>query len=241
MFHVKHKYFTGWKRAMSVKKSYLGHRERIRDRYIKSDGNGLSDYELLELLLTYAIPRKDVKPVAKRLIKEFKNLPCVLDANFDDLNKIDGLGSISSVLIVLIKKLMEKYLENRLYDRDVLSSPKIVVDFARVRLSGQADELFLCIYLNTKNEVIKYEIVQEGTIDQVVLYPRKVMESAIVNKASSLILVHNHPSGHVEPSDEDRILTDEIIASAKLFDLRVLDHIIIAKSGYFSFRENNLI
>jgi DNA repair protein RadC len=226
---------------MSLKPDYLEHRKRIRSRFIKSNGKGMSDYEFLELLLTYAIPRKDVKPIAKQLLSSFGSFSGVLDADKKDLKQINGVGEVSSVLILLVKKLMELYLEDVLFDRNVLSSPKMVVDFARLKISGSKDELFLCIFLNTKNEVIDYEIVQEGTIDQVILYPRKLIERAIIHKASGIILIHNHPSGHAEPSSEDKILTNEIISSAKLFDLRVLDHIIVSKGGYFSFKENNLI
>jgi DNA repair protein RadC len=226
---------------MSLKPDYLEHRKRIRSRFIKSNGKGMSDYEFLELLLTYAIPRKDVKPIAKQLLSSFGSFSGVLDADKKDLEQIKNVGEVSSVLIILVKKLMELYLEDVLFDRNVLSSPKMVVDFARLKISGSKDELFLCIFLNTKNEVIDYDIVQEGTIDQVILYPRKLIERAIIHKASGIILIHNHPSGHAEPSSEDKILTNEIISSAKLFDLRVLDHIIVSKGGYFSFKENNLI
>lgn len=226
---------------MSYKKDYVKHRERIRTRFIKSGGDGLSDYELIELLLTYAIPRKDVKPIAKQLLNKFDSFSGVFDASIHDLKKIEGIGDISSILILLIKKLMQTYLDESIIKRDVLASPKAVVDFARAKISGSKDELFLCVFLNTKNEVIKYEILQEGTVDQVILYPRKVMESAILYKASAIILIHNHPSGHTEPSKEDKNITHEIIKTAKLFDIRILDHIIVGKRGYYSFRENNVI
>lgn len=226
---------------MSYNKDYVKHRERMRNRFIKSNGNGLSDYELIELLLSYAVPRKDVKPIAKELINKFDSFSGVFDASIDELKKINGIGDISSVLLLLVKKLMETYLEESMIDKEVLSSPKAVVNFARVKISGSKDEIFLCVYLNTKNEVIKYDILQEGTIDQVILYPRKVMESALLYKASAIILIHNHPSGYTEPSGDDKNLTNEIIKTAKLFDIRVLDHIVVGKRGYYSFRENNLI
>lgn len=226
---------------MSYKKDYLKHRERIRNRFIKSKGKGLSDYELLELLLTYAVPRKDVKPIAKQIMNKFGSFSGVFDASLHELKKIEGIGDTSSILMMLVKKLIEAYLEESLIQSDVLSTPKAVVDFAKAKISGSKNELFLCVFVNTKNEVIQYEILQEGTIDQVILYPRKVMESALLYKASAIIIIHNHPSGHTEPSTDDKDLTHEIIKSAKLLDIRVLDHIIVGKRGYYSFRENNLI
>ncbi|NIP38995.1 MAG: DNA repair protein RadC [Candidatus Dadabacteria bacterium] len=124
---------------------------------------------------------------------------------------------------------------------DALSSPDAVADFAKAGLSGLKDEVFLCILVNTKNEVIDYEVIQEGTIDQVVLHPRKVLEQALNKKASGIILVHNHPSGHAEPSRENKALTKEMIKTAELINLRILDHLVIGSNSYYSFRENSLI
>ena len=226
---------------MSINYGYIHHRKRLRKRFVNSDGHGLSDYELIELLLTYSIPRKDVKPVAKRLIKHFGGLTGILDASADELAVVGGVGEISSILILLVRKCMEMYLEENLTGKDILTSPQLVVNFARGKISGNKDELFVCIFVNTKNELISYEIVQEGTIDQVIVYPRKIMESALAKKASAIILVHNHPSGYTDPSQEDRDLTTDIIKVAKLFDIRVLDHIIVGRRGYFSFKENGII
>ncbi len=116
-----------------------------------------------------------------------------------------------------------------------------MADFAKAKLSGEKDEVFICIFVNTKNEVIDYDVIQEGTIDQVVLHPRKVLEQALNKKASGIILVHNHPSGHTEPSAEDRSLTNEMKKAAELINLRILDHLIIGSKDYYSFRENGLI
>ena len=226
---------------MTEKPDYLEHRKRIRERFLNSSGKGLSDYELIELLLTYAIPRRDVKPVAKQLYKKFGGLRGILDCSREELEKIEGIGPASYTLILLIKEIVINYFEENMVKRDVLSSPGYVAEFAKAKLSGLKDEVFLCIFVNTKNEVIGYETIQEGTIDQVVLHPRKVLERALYKKASGIILVHNHPSGHAEPSAEDKILTREMIKAAKLINLRILDHLIIGNNTYYSFRENSLI
>lgn len=226
---------------MADKHDYVGHRKRIRERFIKSCGKGLSDYELIELLLTYAIPRKDVKPIAKELERTFGGFRNILDSTREELEKTEGIGPSSSTLILLVKEILINYFEEVMLKGDALNSPEIVADFAKAKLSGLKDEVFMCIFVNTKNEVIGYEIIQEGTIDQVVLHPRKVLEQAINKKASGIILVHNHPSGHSEPSREDRVLTKEIKTAAELINLRILDHLIIGSNSYYSFRENSLI
>jgi DNA repair protein RadC len=201
----------------------------------------MHDYELLELLLTFSIPRRDVKPVAKKLISEFGGLSGVLDADQKKLEELQGVGSMSAALIRLVKELYNTYLAENMKRGDVLSSPETVLKFVRVRLSGMTNEAFMVIYMNVKNEVIDYSILHEGTIDNVAVYPRRIIESALSRHASGVILVHNHPSGNPTPSREDKALTRDIADAAITLDIRVLDHIIVGKDGYFSFLENDLI
>jgi len=226
---------------MPDKPHYLEHRKRLRERFNKGGSEGFHDYELLELLLTYAIARKDVKPIAKELINRFGSLSGVLDASEKELNEIHGIGPISATLIRMVKELCGAYLAEKMKERDLLSSPQAVIDFARMKLSGLPHEAFMVIYLNTKNKVLKYEIVQEGTVDRAVVFPRKIIEGALANHASGLILLHNHPSGHHQPSDEDKHLTRSIAEAARIVDLRILDHIVVGKEGYFSFMENHIL
>jgi DNA repair protein RadC len=220
---------------------YVNHRKRLRERFRKSGADGMHDYELLELLLTFSIPRRDVKPVAKKLISEFGGLSGVLDADQKKLEELSGVGSMSAALIRLVKELYNTYLAENMKRGDVLSSPETVLKFVRVRLSGMTNEAFMVIYMNVKNEVIDYSILHEGTIDNVAVYPRRIIETALSRHASGVILVHNHPSGNPMPSREDKILTREIADAAGTLDIRVLDHIIVGKDGYFSFMENDLI
>jgi len=123
----------------------------------------------------------------------------------------------------------------------VLSSPQTVLNFAKSKLAGQPNEVFLCIYLNTKNEVLKHSIINQGTVDKAAVYPRRIIKEALDCHAAGLILMHNHPSGHCQPSPEDKALTDSIISVAKTMDIRLLDHIIVGRLGHYSFAEKNLI
>ncbi len=223
-----------------VKPHYLGHRERLRKRFERAGSKGLHDYELLELLLTYSIPRKDIKPIAKDLIKRFDSFNGVFDASLEELRDVPGLGSTSAVLIQVIKESFGVYLGEKMKKRDLLSSPQLAVDFARVKLAGLSHEAFMVIYLNTKNEAINSEIVHEGTVDRAIIYPRRIIESALTHHAAGLLLAHNHPSGYPQPSDEDKRITSAIAEAARTMDIRVIDHIIVGKKGYFSFVEKKL-
>ncbi|HDN85404.1 MAG TPA: DNA repair protein RadC [Candidatus Aerophobetes bacterium] len=224
-----------------VKPHYIGHRERLRKRFQRAGSKGMHDYELLELLLTYAIPRKDVKPVAKQLIKKFGSFSGVFDASMEELKAIRGVGSVSAILIKVVKEIFCSYLAEEMKKKDLVSSPQAAVDFARVKLSGLPNEAFMIIYLNTKNEVIDSEIIQEGTVDRAVIYPRRIIESALGHHAKGLLLVHNHPSGYPEPSNEDRRITQTISEAVKTVDIKVVDHIIVGKYGYFSFAERGIL
>ncbi len=226
---------------MEDKPHYIEHRKRLRERFQKTGAEGLHDYELLELLLTYAIPRRDVKPTAKDLINRFGSLSKVMDASQAELEAINGLGATSATLIRLVKELCAAYLSERMKGRDALSSPDAVADFARMKLAGLPHEAFMVVYLNVKNEVVEHQIIHEGTVDRAVVYPRRVVEAALAHHAAALILVHNHPSGDPEPSQEDKRLTRSIIDAARTVDIRVLDHIIVGRKGYFSFHENQLL
>lgn len=226
---------------MNDKPHYINHRTRLRERFKKAGAEGMHDYELLELLLTYTIPRRDVKPLAKKLIEEFGGLSGVLDATQKELEALKGLGPMSASLIRLVKELYCTYLSEDIKERDVLSSPESVLNFVRVKMAGLANEAFMVIYMNVKNEVIDHKLLYEGTVDNVAVYPRRVVESALSNHATGIILVHNHPSGNTMPSGEDRVLTQEIAEAASTLDIRVLDHLIVGKDGYFSFMENSLL
>ena len=220
---------------------WWGHRERLRERFLRAGAKGLQDYELLELLLSYAIPRKDVKPQAKELLRRFGSLAGVMDASPEEVQEVKGIGPRAATLLRLAKEMGEVYLGERMRGVDVLSSPSRVVDFCLFRLKGEGEEKFMVIYLNVKNEVMDYEVIQEGTVDRSVVYPRRVAEKALRRRAASVIVVHNHPSGHPDPSPEDRRITRELVEALRPLEIRLLDHIIVGKRGYFSFREKGIL
>ena len=163
---------------MEKKEQTSGHRQRLKDKFRRTSGEGLNDYELLELLLTYALPRRDVKPLAKELIARFDGLAGVLDATPEDLEKVKGMGMSPAGLIKLAKHLSEQYLAAGMRTRDALSSPQSVLAFARTKMAGLPNEAFLCIYLNTKNEVLRYRTINQGTVDKAAGYPRRIIEEA---------------------------------------------------------------
>jgi DNA repair protein RadC len=226
---------------MSDKPDHQEHRKRLRERFQRGGAEGLHNYELLELLLTYAIPRVDVKPPAKSLLKRFKTLGGVLDASQAELESVRGLGGSSAVLIRLVKELLGSYLEEQIQHREVLSSPEAVRDFARMKLAGLPHEAFMVIFLDVKNHVIDHEVLHEGTVDRAVVYPRRIIEAALAHHAAGLILSHNHPSGDPAPSQEDKRLTRSVVEAARTVEIRVLDHLIVGKAGHFSFHENQLL
>ncbi len=226
---------------MEDEPGYLGHRKRLRERFQKGGSEGMHDYELLELLLTYAIPRKDVKPYAKDLIDRFGSLSGVLDAGQKELEEVAKVGPISAILIRLVKEICGFYLAEIMKAKDVLSSPQAVLHFARMKLSGLPHEAFMVVFLNAKNRVLDYEILQEGTVDRAVIYPRRIIEKALSRHAAGIIFVHNHPSGDAQPSPEDKQLTRSLVDAARTIDLRVLDHLIVGKEGYCSFVESGLL
>ena len=220
---------------------HFGHRGRLRQRFLKAGADGLHDYELLELLLAHAVQRRDVKPAAKALLRRFGSLAGVLDATPPELAAVAGVGPAMAALIRLAKELTVRYRYDSLAGADALSSPRAVLDFARARLAGQPYEAFLAIFLSAKNRVLGCQVIHEGTVDHAVVYPRKIVEEALKHRAAGLILVHNHPSGDPEPSDEDRRLTKTVADATRAVDIRVLDHIVIGREGYVSFAERRLL
>ncbi len=226
---------------MEGRPDYLGHRQRLRARFRQDGTAGMHDYEVLELLLTYALPRKDVKPLAKELLRIFGSFAGVFDASPAELERVKNVGPISATLLSLVKEICSIYLAEKIKNKDVLSSPQAVLNFARVKLAGLPREAFLVIFLNNKNRVITYKILQEGTVDRAIIYPRRLIEEALACHATGVILVHNHPSGEPEPSLEDKQLTHSLMAAARPLDLRILDHIIVGREGYCSFLEKGLL
>jgi DNA repair protein RadC len=218
-----------------------GHRSRLRKKFAESGISAFHDYEVLEFLLTYAIPRKDVKQPAKNLLAKYRSLNGVMDATLKDLETVSGLGTHAAAFIKLVKEMGTLYLKGEAKERPQVTCTRELIDYCRSKMGGMKDEQFHVIYLDAQNKIIEAEIIQEGIVNQAVVYPRKVLENALTQKASAIILVHNHPSGHVKPSDSDIRLTKTIQETAKVLDILVHDHLIIGEHRFFSFREEGLM
>ena len=217
------------------------HRKRLRLKFLTSGIEAFHDYEVLELFLTFAVPRVDVKPQAKELIRTFGSIKGAVDADIGDLVKIKGIGKDSAVLIKLVKEIAALYLKQKAKEKKQVTCTTELLDFCRTVMGGKRDEEFCVIYLDAQNQIIEFETIQKGVVNQAVVYPRQVLESALRKKASAIILAHNHPSGHVRPSDADIRLTKTIQETAKILDILVHDHIIIGENRFFSFREEGLM
>jgi DNA repair protein RadC len=232
------------------KPHYYGHRGRLRARFLEGGAEALQDYELLELLLTFAIPMSDVKPLAKALIARFGTLGQVFDASMEALLEVRAqdtrgrtqrLTELSATLILMVKAAAEAYLKEKALERQSIPSLEVLVDYCRTAMGGLKDEQFRVLYLNSQNEIIAEEILQEGTVNQTVVYPRKILELALKHKATGLILVHNHPSGNLNPSASDRELTKTVVKASQALNLTVHDHLIISRHGYFSLAEHDML
>jgi len=221
--------------------NYTGHRNRLKQKYLKNGFEGFADYEIVEFALMYAIPRKDVKPAAKELIKKFKTIKGILDADIKDLCKIRGISKHTAIFLKVLKDFVDIYLFEKAKSRKKVFSPQDVYNFLKARIGSRKDEEFCVIFLNSQNRIIDFEILEKGIVNRAIVYPRKIAEKSLEKKAVSVIVSHNHPGGSLSPSQEDRKITKKIKDALRVLDISLLDHIIITEEGYFSFKEKNLI
>ncbi len=229
-------------------KDSQGHRERIKEKFLKNGIDGFAEYEILELLLTYCIPRKDTKPIAKELLNKFKSLDNIFKADFDKLSAIDGLGKNSIAFLKLIGDLpsiiyKDELKNKKLVDKETLkiSNKDILLKYLRNKIGYEEIEKFYVLYLSSSNEVIEFEENSVGTLDRSSVYPREIYKKIINLNAKSVILAHNHPSDNITPSKCDIELTNEMAKGLKNFGALLIEHIIITKNSYFSFLEEGLI
>ena len=229
-------------------KDNQGHRERIREKFLKNGIDGFAEYEILELLLTYCISRKDTKSIAKELLNKFKRLDNIFKADFDKLSAIDGLGKNSIAFLKLIGDLpsiiyKDELKNKKLVNKETLkiSNKDILLNYLRNKIGYEEKEKFYVIYLSSSNEVIEFEENSVGTLDRSSVYPREIYKKIINLNAKSVILAHNHPSDNITPSKSDIELTNEIAKGLKNFGALLIEHIIITKNSYFSFLEEGLI
>lgn len=213
---------------------YTGHRSRLRDRFRALGGASLADHELVELLLGYAIPRRDTKPIAKSLIERFGSFQAIFDAETSDMEGVEGVGPYASTLVRLVKACMQRYLHSRALDAPVLGSPEEVRDYLRSTIGSDAREKFMVLCLNAAGRLVHHAVISEGTVNMAHVYPREVVRLAMEHRAVSLILVHNHPSGSLEPSEQDLRLTAELKDLCSRLGITLHDHLVVSHGGVYS-------
>lgn len=222
---------------------YFGHRSRLRNRFIKSGFEGMANYEVIELLLTLAIPRKDLKEPAKKLIERFGNLKGILDAPIEELRSIEKIGTVTPVALKIIRAAAAVYLQQSVEGREVLSDPFQLAAFWRMRIGHLNNEVFEVGYLDSARRLLRdgVETLEKGTIDRANVYPRRMVETALRRGAAAVVLAHNHPNGNVQPSEQDKLLTRALALAAEAVQLKIVDHLIVSSGDVFSFREAGLL
>lgn len=218
-----------------------GHRDRLRQSFRNAGGETLHDYELLELLLFRSIPRRDVKPIAKLLIKRFGSFAEVLGAPLERLTEVDGVGASTALDLKIVAAASRRMARGDVAKRTTLSSWSALIEYCRVAMAFADREELRILFLDKKNGLIADEVQQTGTIDHTPVYPREVVRRALELAATAIILVHNHPSGDPAPSTSDIRMTQDVVAITKPLGITVHDHIIIGRNGHASFRGLGLL
>ena len=220
---------------------YHGHRERLRERFHGAGADALSDYELLEMALYPALPRRDTKPLAKLLLKKFGSFAEVIHAPAARLREVAGVGDVTITQLKLIAAAASRIAKGELKARTLLSSWANVIDYCRTSMAFADKEQFRLLFLDKRNQLIADEVQQTGTVDHTPVYPREVIKRALELSATAIILVHNHPSGDPTPSQADIHMTKAIIDIAGPLGISVHDHIIVGKNGHASMKGLKLI
>ena len=220
---------------------HTGHRQRLRERFAKAGADGLAEYELMELLLFRAIPRRDVKPLSKDLITRFGSFGAALSADPARLSEVPGISEAVISEFKIVQAAALNLAQAKIMDRPAISSWSALIEYCNASMAYNPTEQFRIFFLDRKNVLIADEIQQQGTIDHTPVYPREVVKRALELGASSIILVHNHPSGDPTPSQADIDMTKKIVESAKPLGVSVHDHLVIGKGNHVSFKSLGLI
>jgi len=218
-----------------------GHRQRLKQRFVDGGPEALADYELLELVLFSAIPRRDTKPLAKRLIERFGSFAEVINAPPERLKEVKGVGDATITQLKLVRAAALRFMQGRIMQRPVLGSWTAVVDYCKAAMGYETREQFRILFLDKKNRLIADEVQQQGTVDHTPVYVREVVKRALELSASALILVHNHPSGDPSPARADIDMTRQIVDAAKPLGVAIHDHIIVGRQGHASFKSLKLM
>ena len=224
-----------------LEKHYLGHRKRLKEKFLKTDFSNWQDYEILEFALMFVIPRKDTKLIAKNLIKKFGSLKQVLHTDIEKLFEVKGIKEHSVTFIKFLKEFCYKYSQLQMESKEKISSPQDVLNFFQTNIGSSKNEIIYALFLNASNKILAHCPISNGVVNRSAMYPRKITELALKNNAVSVIIAHNHPGGSCKPSQNDIIATDAVIKALKTIDVTLLDHLIVTGNGYYSFKDNNLI
>jgi DNA repair protein RadC len=226
---------------MAEKPDHSGHRARLRGRFMKSGRDSLADYELLELVLFPALPRRDTKPLAKALLKKFGSFAEAISADPQELRNIDGIGEAAVVALKTVQAAALKLSQDEIMDRPVLTSWDKLMKYCRASMAYEKSEHFRVLFLNKNNVLIADEVQQQGTVDHTPVYPREVVKRALELGATAIIMVHNHPSGDSSPSKADIEMTIEVKEAGEKLGIVLHDHVIVSKSGNNSFKTMGLL
>ncbi len=218
-----------------------GHRERLRARFLAGGADAMPDYELLELALFAAIPRRDTKPLAKALLKRFGSFAEVIAAPRERLLEIDGVGDSVATHLKIVEAAAQRLAKTKVMGRPALSSWSALLDYCTAAMARSEKEEFRVLFLDRKNHLIADEVQNRGTVDHTPVYPREIIKRALEVGASSIILVHNHPSGDPTPSKADIAMTREVVGAAKALGIALHDHLVIGRGGHASFKSLGLI
>ncbi|MFZ2586794.1 MAG: DNA repair protein RadC [Alphaproteobacteria bacterium] len=213
-----------------------GHRQRLKDKFTSAHGAGLADYELLELALTYAIPRRDVKPLAKALLERFKTLSGVLTSSEADMATISGLGPSTTTFLHLIHALALRTRTRQLEESPIFTNRVLLLDYLYTLFEGKTREELHVLYVDAKLKLIKNETLFTGTLTHTAAAPRDILKRALELNAAGFILAHNHPSGNPAPSADDIRFTETLAATATAMDLTLHDHLILGATNHYSFK-----
>lgn len=220
---------------------YLGHRARLRSRFLEAGGEHLPDYELLELILFSARPRGDVKPLAKRLLKQFGGFAQVVYASDHELRQIDEVGDAVIAALKTVRVSAQRLVKSELSNQPIIQSWSALLDYVKLAMGKNRIEEFRVLFLNNRHVLIADETMQRGTINHTPVYPREIIKRALELSAAAIILVHNHPSGDPTPSKADIDVTEKIVEAARTVGISVHDHVIITDGGHYSFKSFGLI
>jgi DNA repair protein RadC len=214
-----------------------GHRQRLRQRFLAAGLDGFLDYEVIELLLTLATPRKDCKAAAKLALKKFKTLQGVLEADPRELQEVPGIGPINMLGIKLIKAVSDRFLAKKVIGRNAISNSRDLYSYLNGAIRDKTRECFMVIFLDSKNRVLAMDTLFEGTLTASGVYPREVIHAALQHHAAALIFAHNHPSGEPRPSAEDVAVTRQLVFAGRVMGITVHEHLIIGENRYYSFAD----